>query len=340
MRRNNFFNSVWLNWTLFEGMKRFYDIDNARSGKKELEERKIFVRETLKHQLTRLAQQSYLLDIQEKLLSKSRERILINLDKAKSLLREGQISSSDTLEFWQKILEVDKETGRIAETKKTIYREIGFLTGKDQMLRPEAGDLPPMADSGLYVPTARADMLALKAKGKGIEHQYSGLGSLYWPKVSIGAAWQYDKPGYDPISNNWVSYTKYNIGLQWIIWDWNKRKIAREKLQILAVNNTLEEKRLMDERKKELDKLRYKKSRLEEELTITQRQLELKNKYYRYRKEQYEMQQIDASQLSLTENELTSLELKIAAVKKEIETNKIDQIYVCGNFSRWIAEKE
>ena len=335
MQNDNYFNHIWLDWTLFEGMKRFYEVDSRQYAIESRSAQRKFVSETIKHQLSRLSLMSGLLEKQNRILNESKARIQINLDQSKLLWQEGQISSADTLEFWQGILEIEKQKTELEKQRQDLFEEIGFLSGYANAIKAV---FPAHAESiprDLLQLGNRADQRALELEEKEIQSDYSALGGTYWPKISAKADWRYNKPGYDPISNEWVSYGTFDIGLTWVLWDWNLRKIGREQIEVRRIDNHIRHSRLETDRKKELNKLNNEADEIENKSKLTAKQLQLKKEYYRHRKEQYQMSQIDANQLSITENELTILELQYQVLQMKKTVNLVDQMYVCGTFGRW-----
>ena len=334
MQNNNYFNMAWLDWTLFEGFKRFYDLDQAEFNTSAAMASEKFVTETIRHQLTRLTLTVQLLEYEYRISEGSKNRSMLNLNRARNLVKEGQIAPADTLEFWQSILEIDKHQQKIDKQRLNLFNEIGFLLGHDKPVEPVSTLLNlPENDYGSI--SRRFDQQALTLTGQSIQKKYASAGSSYWPMIKTGMTWQYDKPGYDPISDEWVSYGKFDIGLNWLLWDWNIRKIAREQVMILHNDNQIQQRKLQIEREKEHLNLKNELRELEQIYVISKKQLTYKETYYKHRQEQYELAQIDANQLSITENDLTILELQELIVQMQILMNKINQIYVCGNFYNW-----
>lgn len=340
MQNHNYYGIAWIDWTLFEGLKRFYDIDKAELTMEAQILKQQFVRETLRHQIARLALQAGMLDYEEEISKRSRERISINLNKAKMLSAEGQIAPADTLEFWQGILEVDKHLSGVKKKKKNLSNEIGFVLGIESGANPHPQKQFKIPEEYYNHIAERNDQKALNLESLAIDKQYSAVGGFYWPNIKAKMTWQYDKPGYDPITNDWVSFATMDLSMNWLIWDWNQRKMHREQIQIQQNENQIRQNRLAVERKKNLANLKNEEQEVEENLEITRKQLKFKRDYYQHRKKQYDLAQIDANQLSVTENELSILELTEKVLEMKMLLNKLDRVYVCGNFYRWSNELE
>jgi outer membrane protein TolC len=340
MQEHSYLNSVWFDWTLFNGLKRWYRIDAAKATFSAAEADKQFARATLRHQILRQGLHLQLHDQQLEIVHASRSRVVIDLQRARELHRAGQIASGDTLMLHHNLLELTKEESEILQAQRIGRLQLAALLNRHEPLIPI---LPqqlslPVDTVGTWRQSYRSEALLRHRQAK--REQWRAAAGNYWPQLRAAGAWRYDKPGYDPINNTWVNYVTLEFGLQWVLWDWQARSQHRQQLQIEYRDTNLQLRQYENERQLEDARISARENAIREKILLTQKQIELKQREYEQRQQQYTMAQIDAFQLATSEKELTILTWQYRLLETQAILAKIDRLYVRGQFLSWTKTLE
>ncbi len=263
--------------------------------------------------------------LQKDILRAAAQRLNLQLERARSLVDNGMILALDTLSLHIAILDYEKKTIEVSGNLKTSEQQLQNLVGEAVKVSAE---LPSafMKKPPDWKSQEISDLKRMQIRRKIAESVSALAGSAFYPKIALQAAYRYGKPGLDAISNEWMQYGVWGVGLSWNIF--HGRSDALKKEAALA-----QEKRIgylqqatADHLKLEYDKSLNEYQFLIKQLNVSERSVKLAQEKMKIVKLQYEqgvatVTDFNFANLDLTEVQLerSGLLLQIALKFNEIE---------------------
>jgi len=265
------------------------------------------------------------IQLEKDILTAATERMELQLNRARSLVKNGMILPLDTLSLSIGLLDYEKKRLDLQGRLKTATQQLQNLVGTEVSV---FADLPVtlLHEVPEWQPDNVAELKSIQVK-QNIARSFSKLAaSEYYPKIALHAAYRYGKPGVDVIQNEWMHYGVWGVGLNWNLFrgmaDNLKTDAARADEKRISYLHLV----VNDQLRLEYDKSLNDHEFLVKQLSVTELALKLAEEKMNIVRTNYEqgmatVTDFNTSNLELTEAQLgrSRLLLQIALKYNEIE---------------------
>ncbi|MBN2424915.1 MAG: TolC family protein [Calditrichaceae bacterium] len=158
-------------------------------------------------------------------VQKARERAILQLNRIKSLTRQGMALAVDTLSLALSKMSYEHEILRLKAELEKAEQRLETLAGQYINVElMEAGNI--QGQPAVYNPGGLEDIKALDIQEKIIRETRNIRYSGYYPRIGVFAGYKYGKPGVDIVNNEWVGWGVIGASLSWNIFKWGADKKA------------------------------------------------------------------------------------------------------------------
>ncbi len=211
---DKFDSGISLKYVLFSGFAR----QNAITLKKQMRKIHTIGLEKLKKEVAfqtiAIYRKVQADKIEKAVLSASGKRIENQLKRTRSLVKEGMMLSLDTLNLSLALLENENKMLVVEANLQIDLQFLQNLTGTNTI---PLETLPVFKDALVSQwQKQKNEQLKLLDIQKNMAETSAALHrSAFYPKAVVQAAYRYGKPGLDVISNKWMDYGIWGVGVSW-----------------------------------------------------------------------------------------------------------------------------
>ena len=261
------------------------------------------------------------------ILADTRQRNIVQMDRARALLENGMVLQLDTLSLALNRLDIEHQIIQSQAVLENWLQLLKTLTGKNI----ELSNTNEMNSNPGYNDYTAEDQNALKAlqlQQQKIEAAMNISKSGYYPKVLLNASFNYGKPGIDIINNEWSSYGQWMIGLQWNIWKWGADQASVQARQLQFEALQFSEQSVADQQKLNYDKAVRAFLALKKQSIVAQKAVKVAREKMQIVQANMENGQLSASDFNEANLELSQAELrqKQNLVQLNLQANEIDYL--------------
>ena len=152
----------------------------------------------------------------------------------------------------------------------------------------------------------------------------------YYPKIWVNVSFNYGKPGPDFIANEWDTYGKWMVGLQWEIWNWwsTSASVQAKDLKRQALESS--EKTLQDQLKLNYDKAVRSFKALQEQRIVAQKAVKVAREKMNIVEVSAEKGQMSASDFNEANLELSQAEIREKQILIQLNLQATEIDYLSG----------
>lgn len=261
------------------------------------------------------------------ILEDTQRRNIVQMDRVKALLQNGMALQLDTLSLSLNRTMIEQQIIESHSVLENWFQILEMLTGKKVNLA-ETSDINDKPQFNAYTFEEQNALKNIHFK----QQQMSALSSIekaaYYPKVWLNASFNYGKPGPDIIANDWNTYGKWMIGLQWEIWNgWSTASSVQAKeLNLQALQ--FSEKAMEDKLKLDYDKSVRSFTALQKQLVVAQKAVKVAREKMKIVEISTEKGQLTASDFNEANLELSQAELreKQILIQLNLQATQIDYL--------------
>lgn len=261
------------------------------------------------------------------ILNDALERNGVQMARAKALLENGMALRLDSLSLALNTLDIQQQ---IIQSRSVLDNWLQFLkslTGKNITV----ADVSSLKTQPLY------NNYGLEQQGlfKNVRLEQQKLSafteiarSSYYPNLFLSASYNYGRPGIDVFENEWSSYGKWVIGMQWNIWSWWADQAAIQasdsKFKALQFN----EETLKDQLQLSYDKAKRAMESLTEQHKVALQAVKVATEKMNIIEANTENGQLSASDFNEANLELSQAQLrqKQILVQLNLQASKLDYL--------------
>lgn len=153
------------------------------------------------------------------ILKEALQRNKVQMGRAKALLENGMVLQLDTLSLALNRLDIQQQVIQSESVMENWLQLLKSLSGKDVQIN-DVSSLKQLPIFNGYIPDEQGLFKNIKLEQQKLS-AFKGIAqSSYYPKVFANASFNYGRPGINVIENEWSSYGKWMVGMQWNIWNW------------------------------------------------------------------------------------------------------------------------
>ncbi len=320
---------------VFTGFRLLNDMKRAQADQRIAGQAAIMAENALRLQIAAYYYQCEALMHQVEIIDDGIRRANLQKDRILYLLDAGQVTTLDTLEIANRVLEL--RTMRMSA-------EHQFRIAKAQLAEVMATDEPfelvfeqqssqPLQTLDDYRSIALDNRVELSMNRENIRKQKLTTRiaeSVFYPQVYAQAEYHYGVPGVQMIDPEWDDYYRLGVQMQWQVWDWmesaNRRKQSIHKTEKLE----LEESAIINQIVREVTQTWEQMRSVEEQMTLQdeltrQRELEVRHA-------ENLMNEGNATILDVrdAEERLTESQLRLDALHAQLNIYRMQMEYYTG----------
>jgi outer membrane protein TolC len=167
------------------------------------------------------------LELSRETLIKARDRAALQLNRVKSLTRQGMALALDTLSLALSKMNYEHEILRLNAELEKSFQKLKNLTGQEIAV-DEAEITYIQSELAPYTPQNIEDIKALDIQRNIIEQTRIIRKANYYPSIGLFAGYKYGKPGVDIVNNEWLGWGVFGASLSWNLFRWGADKKAVE----------------------------------------------------------------------------------------------------------------
>ncbi len=171
-----------------------------------------------------------LLDKQIKVLGLNTESIQAQADDLKLLIDEGMALQSDLDILKAEIINLNQKTTDLKFSQNGIRSMLSVYLGKEISANTKFESLNETISLNLN--NNRLELKSFELSQSRLNTSKSLIDTYNKPKLYANGQLGYGRPGLNMLSNDFDSYYKIGISLNWKLWDWNKKKTEKKMLDI------------------------------------------------------------------------------------------------------------
>jgi len=266
-----------------------------------------------------------LLKLSLDIINDTRQRNIIQMNRAKALLENGMALQLDTLSLSLNRMTIEQQIIQSQSVLKNWFQILEMLTGKKLTL----ADVNELSDNPFFNNFSSDEQNALK-NVKLEKQKMSAFKTIsksgYYPKVWLNASFNYGKPGLDVIKNEWSTYGKWMVGLQWEIWNWwsDNASVQAKDLKLQALQ--FSEKALQDQLKLDYDKAFRSFEALQKQNKVAQQAVKVAREKMQIVDISAQKGQLSVSDFNEANLELSQVEIRLKQIliQLNLQATKID----------------
>jgi len=261
------------------------------------------------------------------ILDDTRRRNVVQMNKVRALLENGMALRLDTLSLSLNRTMIEQQIIESHSVLENWFQVLEMLSGQKVSLA-ETEEINTKPQFNTYAVEEQSFLKNIHFK----QQQMSALSSIekaaYYPKVWLNASFNYGKPGPDIIANEWDTYGKWMVGLQWEIWNgWSTASSVQAKdLNVQALQ--FSEKAMEDKLKLDYDNAVRSFKALQKQLVVAEKAVKVAREKMKIVEISTEKGQLTASDFNEANLELSQAELreKQILIKLNLQATEIDYL--------------
>ena len=273
--------------------------------------------------------------IETDILTASKKRIQIQLRRTRSLVNQGMMLSLDTLNLSLALLNNEQKMLNAQSGLQTDLQQLHILCG--ERIVP-SNEVPEFLVSVLPEWQKREDdqLKSIDTQKKMAQTKTNLQQSAFYPKAAIQAAYRYGKPGLDVISNEWMHYGVWGIGLNWNLFHGRADQLKKEAAQADMERLSWMQTALSDQLHLAYDKAVKEYDFLHKQYRVLLKVRETAAQKLNVVKSRYEQQMASATDFKTAELELTEAELSASRMLLRITLKRNEIEFKSGKpISEW-----
>lgn len=265
------------------------------------------------------------LNLSLRTLERAKERVVLQLNRVKSLVSQGMALVVDTLSLSLSKMNYEHEVLRVkAEIEKT-EQALATLTGQSiQVSAIALNDVRhEIAELDL---AAKEEIRILDIQERILQNNKKIKRAGYYPKIGIFAGYKYGRPGPDVVNNQWMDWGVMGASLSWNLFSWgaDKRAVEEQEAEIRRISS--QRQAVVDQAELSYHNAVRDYQMLRDQLTVKQAALHVAGAKMniietRYNEGMETVTEFNDTNLDLT---ITELSYKMHLVKLLIKINEID----------------
>ncbi len=296
------------NYLLFSGFAQRASV-NSKEAQKDLSENSLRKTEKdIAFQVVAGYRQVQLHQLEASALEAGRKRIQLQLDRLKSLVRQGMALATDTLSMALAALSYDQRILVTQSKMETAQQELGNLVGSRVEVAPPPEQLPAEKHESLDL-NLNENLKNLTIQKEIIDHAKTIRQSGYYPRIALQAGLKYGKPGAAFIGNDWMLYGVWGVGVQWNLWSWRGDRAAVEAQEAAIRKVEFNRSALQDKVKTRYDNALREYHSLKKQLKVSQSALKLAKDKMAVIESRYRQGMASATDFNDTNLELTEAQI-------------------------------
>jgi outer membrane protein TolC len=259
------------------------------------------------------------------ILEKAKKRNNLHMQNVLALLENGMALQLDTLSLALNRMEIEQQ---IIQSKAVLENWLQLLeTISGVKVDPlEFTETQGSIISDNYVPEGQNPFKSVLLQQQKMMAFKKITMANYYPRIWLSASFNYGKPGIDIIQNEWSTYGKWMIGLQWNIWNWGAdyASVQSRELQYKALQLSGED--IQDQLKLQYDKAVRSFNALNEQLAVTKQAVKVAHEKMQIVEIRAKNGQLSATDFNDANLELSQTELKEKQllIQLNLQANEID----------------
>lgn len=263
------------------------------------------------------------------ILEKAKERSLLQMQKIKALLENGMALRLDTLSLALNRMEIEQQ----------IIQSESVLDNWLQLLETLSGNAinPQKINDQKNVNLSNGFSMEEQNAFKTIQLQQLKMNafkamarSAYYPKVWLSASFNYGKPGIDIIKNEWSTYGKWMVGLQWNIWNWRADQAAVQSRELQYQSLEHAQQSIIDQLKLQYDKATRSFTALSKSHMVALQAVKVAREKMQIIETNTQNGQLSASDFNEANLELSQAELKQKQIWVQLNLQASEMDYLSG----------
>ncbi len=163
-------------------------------------------------------------------LNAQKTALVEQLKMVQSGIQNEVLEKSSALSLQAEIINLEQNELQLEAGKKTAFKMLSILTGKDISEDDNLKFAGPVATPGANL--SRPELQLFKNQSAQLETQMSLLDKSRNPKIFGFGQAGYGKPGLNMLSDKFDSYYLVGLGLSWNMFDWKKTSRQKQVLQL------------------------------------------------------------------------------------------------------------
>ena len=273
--------------------------------------------------------------VETEILETSRKRIRLQLKRTRSLVKQGMMLALDTLNLSLALLDNEKKMLNARSSLETDAQQLQNLCGESVV---PVNAIPTLFDVPLpgWQKEQKEQLQSLNTQKEMAQTSARLQQSAFYPKAVAQAAYRYGKPGLDVISNKWMHYGIWGIGLSWNLFhgraDQLKKEAALAHMEQISWQQTALNAQLQLRYEKALKEYEF----LHKQYGVLQQVRETAAQKLKIIKSRYEQQVASVTDFKTAELELTEAELNASRMLLQILLKRNEIEYKSGKpISEW-----
>lgn len=263
------------------------------------------------------------------ILADTRQRNVVQMQQAKALLKNGMALRLDTLSLSLNRLSIEQQIIKSKTVLENWLQLLKTLTGKHVNIAVTA-EMNNNPVFNAYSVEDQSSVKNIKLQQQKISAIKGISSAAYYPKIWLSASFNYGKPGIDIIKNDWSTYGKWMIGLQWNIWNWRSdaASIEAKHLQYQALQ--FSERALSDQAQLNYDKALRSFKTLEKQHMVAREAVKVAREKMQIVEANAQNGQLSASDFNEANLELSQAELKQKQILVQLNLQASEIDYLSG----------
>ncbi len=325
---------------VFTGFRLKNEVQLARTRKESVALQKAITR----NQLFLLAGQIYyryqLNRMQQNLLQKGLNRLDIQLQKVRNFFLSEQATSFDTLEVYNRKLELANRLQRLRRLERIILSQLQHVLNDTAAVRIAPSPLPGKPQFRLqpfetYLQQAlrqRPELRHLSLREQSQSHLIRIAKSALLPQVFASASFHYARPGVNFFQDEWMTYYTVGVQLQWRLWNWRQDHYRVQQARVELNRLRLQERALVQDIRQQVQEAYLNLENALEQIRLQERLVEQERERYRRVSERYDQGLAALLDLRNAETRLTESELQLQSTYIEAYQAYLQLQYATGKF--------
>ncbi len=325
---------------LFTGFRLKNEIALSRTQREKVSLQKAIARNRLfllagqiyyRHQLNRM---------QQAMLQKGLARLDLQLQKVRSFFRSEQATSFDTLEVFNRRLELANRLQQLRRYERIILTQLQHVLNDSVTVR--IAETPPHSRPPirlLPLPSyfqqalqSRPELQQLSLREKAQSHKIRIAKSALWPQIFASASFHYARPGVNFFEDEWMTYYTVGIQMQWRLWTWRQDGYRIQQAQIEQERLRLQKRALIQDIRQQVQEAYLNLQSALEQIRLQERLVDQERERYRRVSEQYDQGQAALLDLRNAEIRLTEAELQLQSNYIEAYQAHLQLQFAIGQF--------
>lgn len=255
------------------------------------------------------------LKINIRTLTAARQRMQLQLERSRIVVENGMMLAVDTLALRIAVLDYDKRILEAEGKLSTAWQQLENLAGQPVEVTREVPGVPSNKVPQ-WKNLSQTPIRILEVQKEMAKSSERLVRANYYPKIVLQAAYRYGKPGLDMITNDWMSYGVWGVGISW-----NLFHGLSESLQIEASKSRQES--IEFQKRGTEEKLQLDYNRTLNEYKVLQKQMAIGENAVRLAGDRLEQIKIQFEQGQATVTDFNSANLELTEAQLALTTLRI-----------------